>query len=219
MDVPACRTTGCTSSTQTAGLSTYHTSHCQQVCADVHWGLPRQMQTTPACLTLSSALAGELNEVIAPSCYSCFDYTNSLADMVRSLLCARPDPRPSPVELSLLGSNAHVCDGWWSLQVVGYMGVPYESTDMTSHPQAGYSFIACQISPYDHAPVQYASTCAFTSAEAANNSTCCPCTVCDSSQRAGASDAGPCAATPHRDTHISVGRPEAVCAADRAIRR
>lgn len=44
--------------------------------------------------------AGELNEVIAPSCYSCFDYTNSLADMV-----------------------------------VGYMGVPYENADMTSHPQ------------------------------------------------------------------------------------
>ena len=26
--------------------------------------------------------ANELNEVIAPSCYSCFDYTNGLADLV-----------------------------------------------------------------------------------------------------------------------------------------
>ena len=26
--------------------------------------------------------SNELNEVIAPSCYSCFDYTNGLADMV-----------------------------------------------------------------------------------------------------------------------------------------
>jgi len=44
--------------------------------------------------------SGELNEVIGKSCYSCFDYVNSLADMV-----------------------------------VGYMGVPYMNTDMTSHPQ------------------------------------------------------------------------------------
>ena len=26
--------------------------------------------------------SNELNEVIAPSCYSCFDYTNGLADLV-----------------------------------------------------------------------------------------------------------------------------------------
>ena len=26
--------------------------------------------------------SGELNEVIAPSCYSCFDYVNGLADLV-----------------------------------------------------------------------------------------------------------------------------------------
>lgn len=32
------------------------------------------------------SVAGELNEVIAPSCYSCFDYTNSLADMVSSFI-------------------------------------------------------------------------------------------------------------------------------------
>jgi Coenzyme F420 hydrogenase/dehydrogenase, beta subunit C terminus len=44
--------------------------------------------------------ANDLNDVIAPSCYSCFDYPNALADMV-----------------------------------VGYMGVPYSGTDMTSHPQ------------------------------------------------------------------------------------
>ena len=29
--------------------------------------------------------ANELTEVIAPSCYSCFDYTNGLADLVRAL--------------------------------------------------------------------------------------------------------------------------------------
>ena len=28
--------------------------------------------------------ANELNDVIAPSCYSCFDYPNALADLVRS---------------------------------------------------------------------------------------------------------------------------------------
>ncbi|KAI3423955.1 hypothetical protein D9Q98_009789 [Chlorella vulgaris] len=44
--------------------------------------------------------ANELNDVIAPSCYSCFDYTNATADLV-----------------------------------VGYMGVPYQNTDMTSHLQ------------------------------------------------------------------------------------
>eukprot|EP00877_Chromochloris_zofingiensis_P003840 jgi/Chrzof1/13457/UNPLg00540.t1 len=44
--------------------------------------------------------ANELNDVIAPSCYSCFDYPNALADLV-----------------------------------VGYMGVPYQGKDMTSHPQ------------------------------------------------------------------------------------
>lgn len=30
--------------------------------------------------------ANELNDVIAPSCYSCFDYPNALADLVVSLL-------------------------------------------------------------------------------------------------------------------------------------
>lgn len=30
--------------------------------------------------------ANELNDVIAPSCYSCFDYPNALADLVRSAL-------------------------------------------------------------------------------------------------------------------------------------
>ncbi|KAK9820540.1 hypothetical protein WJX72_011419 [[Myrmecia] bisecta] len=44
--------------------------------------------------------ANDLVDVIAPSCYSCFDYPNALADLV-----------------------------------VGYMGVPYSGTDMTSHPQ------------------------------------------------------------------------------------
>ncbi len=29
--------------------------------------------------------ANELTDVIAPSCYSCFDYTNGLADLVRLL--------------------------------------------------------------------------------------------------------------------------------------
>lgn len=38
----------------------------------------------------------------APSCYSCFDYTNACADLV-----------------------------------VGYMGVPYQNTDMTNHLQVG----------------------------------------------------------------------------------
>ena len=28
--------------------------------------------------------ANELNEVIAPSCYTCFDYANGLADLVSS---------------------------------------------------------------------------------------------------------------------------------------
>ncbi|EFN50942.1 hypothetical protein CHLNCDRAFT_55433 [Chlorella variabilis] len=44
--------------------------------------------------------ANELNDVIAPSCYSCFDYPNATADLV-----------------------------------IGYMGVPYQNTDMTSHLQ------------------------------------------------------------------------------------
>ncbi|MEW5312039.1 MAG: hypothetical protein WDW38_003702 [Sanguina aurantia] len=44
--------------------------------------------------------ANDLNDVIAPSCYSCFDYPNALADLV-----------------------------------VGYMGVPYDGNDMSSHPQ------------------------------------------------------------------------------------
>lgn len=42
--------------------------------------------------------ANDLNDVIAKSCYSCFDYVNYLADIV-----------------------------------VGYMGVPYQNVDMTSH--------------------------------------------------------------------------------------
>ena len=33
--------------------------------------------------------SNELNEVIAPSCYSCFDYTNGLADMVAPLSSLR----------------------------------------------------------------------------------------------------------------------------------
>jgi len=44
--------------------------------------------------------ANDLTEVIAPSCYSCFDYPNALADLV-----------------------------------VGYMGVPYEGGNFSSHPQ------------------------------------------------------------------------------------
>ncbi|PSC76507.1 7-hydroxymethyl chlorophyll a chloroplastic [Micractinium conductrix] len=44
--------------------------------------------------------ANKLNDVIAPSCYSCFDYPNATADLV-----------------------------------IGYMGVPYQGTDMTSHMQ------------------------------------------------------------------------------------
>jgi coenzyme F420-reducing hydrogenase beta subunit len=44
--------------------------------------------------------ANDLNDVIAPSCYSCFDYPNATADLV-----------------------------------VGYMGVPFLNTDMTSHLQ------------------------------------------------------------------------------------
>jgi 7-hydroxymethyl chlorophyll a reductase len=31
--------------------------------------------------------ANELNDVIAPSCYSCFDYTNALADLVVRRWC------------------------------------------------------------------------------------------------------------------------------------
>ncbi len=30
--------------------------------------------------------ANELNDVIAPSCYSCFDYPNALADLARAAL-------------------------------------------------------------------------------------------------------------------------------------
>jgi 7-hydroxymethyl chlorophyll a reductase len=30
--------------------------------------------------------ANDLNDVIAPSCYSCFDYPNALADLVGRLL-------------------------------------------------------------------------------------------------------------------------------------
>ena len=44
--------------------------------------------------------SNDLNDVIAKSCYSCFDYMNYLSDIV-----------------------------------VGYMGVPYQNVDMTSHGQ------------------------------------------------------------------------------------
>ena len=44
--------------------------------------------------------ANDLNDVIADSCYSCFDYPNALADLV-----------------------------------VGYMAVPWQKVDMTSHMQ------------------------------------------------------------------------------------
>lgn len=47
--------------------------------------------------------ANDLTEVIAPSCYSCFDYPNALADLV-----------------------------------VGYMGVPYEGGNFSSHPQVRF---------------------------------------------------------------------------------
>lgn len=47
--------------------------------------------------------ANDLTEVIAPSCYSCFDYPNALADLV-----------------------------------VGYMGVPYEGGNFSSHPQVSF---------------------------------------------------------------------------------
>jgi 7-hydroxymethyl chlorophyll a reductase len=56
---------------------------------------PPHLQVPYFCLP-----ANDLNDVIATSCYSCFDYTNALADMV-----------------------------------VGYMGVPYLDTEMSSHPQ------------------------------------------------------------------------------------
>lgn len=78
--------------------------------------------------------AGELNEVIAPSCYSCFDYTNSLADMVRGAAMRTVRKR---IHMENEPTVVQPCDMTASrLQVVGYMGVPYENTDMTSHPQA-----------------------------------------------------------------------------------
>ena len=41
--------------------------------------------------------ANELNDVIAPSCYSCFDYPNALADLARA-----------PVTDACLAADAHV---------------------------------------------------------------------------------------------------------------
>ena len=38
--------------------------------------------------------ANELNDVIAPSCYSCFDYPNALADLVRTPNPDLENPRP-----------------------------------------------------------------------------------------------------------------------------
>ena len=79
----------------------------------------------------------------------------------------------------------------WSLQVVGYMGVPYESTDMTSHPQARsplHLVWGLHAHVYASSPAcsclctaPCPSTCTSSSAEAANSS-CCPCTVCDGAQ-------------------------------------
>lgn len=59
--------------------------------------------------------ANDLTDVIAPSCYSCFDYTNGLADLVRpfpaalhtgSSLCLGH----MPTHLSCFGS----CDLQWA---------------------------------------------------------------------------------------------------------
>ena len=39
--------------------------------------------------------ANELTEVIAPSCYACFDYPNALADLVRTQISpGQPGSRP-----------------------------------------------------------------------------------------------------------------------------
>ncbi|KAI7735641.1 hypothetical protein M8C21_005188, partial [Ambrosia artemisiifolia] len=63
--------------------------------------------------------ANDLVDVIAPSCYSCFDYTNGLAkeDM---------DVDVHDFELRIDFQDL----------VVGYMGVPkYSGVSMTQHPQ------------------------------------------------------------------------------------
>lgn len=72
--------------------------------------------------------ANELNDVIAPSCYSCFDYPNALADMVVRLpwpdldpeyCCAKDDDGNHPRALMIPHSpqlpnpllHAHTCAG------------------------------------------------------------------------------------------------------------
>ncbi|ONM03822.1 7-hydroxymethyl chlorophyll a reductase chloroplastic [Zea mays] len=66
--------------------------------------------------------ANDLVDVIAPSCYSCFDYTNGLASAL----------------LEQTNSSESLCCLVKCLQdlVVGYMGVPkYAGVSMTQHPQ------------------------------------------------------------------------------------
>jgi hypothetical protein len=102
--------------------------------------------------------AKELNDVIAPSCYSCFDYPNALADIVvgrfgrpvggavwflplsnRGRLKRRLATGPSASVTSLTTNRQtnrlmnHPTNQ--PTDQVGYMGVPYQGVDMTSHLQ------------------------------------------------------------------------------------
>jgi len=137
--------------------------------------------------------ANDLTDVIAPSCYSCFDYPNALADLVGhscslklplSLLaqishltktcyvfhmshsnftaahsvysCITREVAQASQHCTMISSHAShgVCHLMLKIcqcglcqfevqasrlhcpaQVVGYMGVPYYNTNMTSHPQ------------------------------------------------------------------------------------
>nr|CAB3482919.1 unnamed protein product [Digitaria exilis] len=81
--------------------------------------------------------ANDLVDVIAPSCYSCFDYTNGLALFFSylAIYCNNLFSTSLGEEKQLIAKDG-ICRKSVQDLVVGYMGVPkYAGVSMSQHPQ------------------------------------------------------------------------------------
>nr|CAB3480926.1 unnamed protein product [Digitaria exilis] len=80
--------------------------------------------------------ANDLVDVIAPSCYSCFDYTNGLAFFFSYLAIYCNNLFSTSLGVKQLIAKDGICQKYVQDLVVGYMGVPkYAGVSMSQHPQ------------------------------------------------------------------------------------